>query len=1141
LRQLLSLSLLAEQIGIVEVPVISKRVVLSGWLLVVLGLICPTSWAQFTSAIEGTVTDPTGAVVPGTTVTLKNEETGVSQTLQTQDSGYFRFTTLPSAVFSVTAVAPGFKTTVQEHIRVEVAETKTVNLHLVVGGANSVVTVSGEVPQVETSEARVSGEIDEAKVHDLPLSGRNFYTLVVLTPGVSGIASSGGQAYAQATGDIFNPEYGINLNANGSRAESNSFLIDSASIDSTQRSGVTNINPNAEDVQEVRVAANNFSAEYGRNGAALVNIITKQGTNNWHGTLGFYHTDNKLQARNEFQTKVPVFRRNEGAWSLGGPLWKNHTFIFLSMDILRSGVAFSEAATVLTPDFIKYVNTNLPNKVSNQVLQKYILPAYSSSSSGAGLNPNSGIQTAGTIAGSNCTGSTIITPDNFAIPCNFPVTGVANYSATNPRNGFQYTGRLDHTFNGDKDRVFLTFDHTDLHQVAFGQPFVYPAFNTIEPTYSEHFAADWVHVGGSWVNEAGFSTQRPYGNLSVNDPQVPGIAIAGLSTGGNNAETFQQGWGPNAFVQNNFEWRDVASLTRGSHSLKIGGNVTRGRADHESSRVFDRPDFTFNNIFDFATDLPTAETGIGFNPVTGVVGNKLYSLMRTGSLSAFVQDDWKLKPNLTLSLGFRYEDFFNPSDATGKVCEMSFPTAGPLPTMIANGVMTCGHNLFKHTMNTFSPRIAFAWDPTKQGRMSIRGGMGIFYDRPSDQLDNNYYTNTPRFAVGGAFSNTPNNLPLFALGTTSTPPYNYPLPPGLVPSQLPDLNSHGGLLNGAASVQVVNPNLPSSYMENWFFGVQRSLTKSWVAEVDYIGSVGRHLYATYNVNRFAGDLIQHGGHFTGLAPGFSAINYGQANETSSYNGLTAALKKNVGKGLTFNAAYTYSKAIDNASRLDGPEHVDAFNDSRQRGLADFDVRNRLAFTTLWSVPSPSGSGFLNKVLGNWELTNVSILQSGPPFSVICTAAFKPVLDSSGAVVGNTGCDYNADGNNLDYPNTPSFGNSLGGLSRSNYIHGIFACSGTPNCSGIFPAPPFGQEGNLGRNTFHGPGYANTDFSVIKNIQIPWFLGHEGAKLQFRAEFFNFFNRVNLTNVNNQINGAAFGKSTSTYPARDIQFALRLSF
>jgi len=1108
--------------------------------LVLMVLSSATAWAQFTSGIEGTVSDPTGAVLPGATVTIKNEETGASQTVQTQDSGSFRFTTLPSSAFTLSAAAQGFKTTVQEHVQLPVAETRTVNIRMVVGGTDSTVTVTDEAPAVETAQARVSGQVSEKEVHDLPLSGRNFYTLVVLTPGVTGLASGGGQAYAQASGDIFNPEYGVNLSANGSRAESNSFLIDSASIDSSQRNGVTNVNPNAEDVQEVRVAANNFSAEFGRNGAALVNIITKQGSNKWHGTLGFYHTDNKLQAANEFQSAgVPVFRRNEGAWSFGGPAWKDHTFFFASMDILKSGVATGRAATVLTPDFINFMQTNFPNNVSTFVAKTFP----------ASITPAGNFTEAGTVAqviggqgqpadcaafgGGDPTAPVPI--GSTTIPCNFPVTGVGSFATGLPRNGFQYTVRVDHSLNNNKDRIFGSFNRTTLHQVLFGSPFVYPAFNTIEPTYSMHFAAGWVHAAGNFVNEFGFASTRPFGEAKVNHPEVPGITVLGI-------EGYQTGWGPNAFVQNNFEWRDVASFTRGSHNLKVGGNVTRGRADHESSRVYNRPQFVFNSVFDFATDAPNVEQQFGFDPNTGARLNKLYSLVRDGSLSAFVQDDWKLAPNLTVNLGFRYEDFFNPSDGLGDqgVCNMVFPSSGgSLKSKIPTGVMTCSKHLLDHTLNTFSPRVGFAWDPTKQGKMSVRGGFGIFFDKPSEQLYNDYFTNSPKFALGSACAQCGTNQPLFALGTTSDPPYNYPLPPGIQPGLLPS----GGLISGQASVTVADRNLSPSYMENWFFGVQRAVTGTTVAEVDYIGSVGRHLYAKYNVNRFAGDLIQNGGNFTGLAPGFGAINYGQSSESSGYNGFTASVRQRASHGVTLNAAYTFSKAIDQASKLDGSEHVDAFNDSLSRGLADFDVRQRLAFTTLWSLPSPHGSGFMNKLLGGWELTNVTILQSGPPFSVICTASFKPVFDTATPpnVIGNTGCDYNADGTNYDRPNTPSFGNTKTGLSRSDYLGGIFGCGGTALCGSIFPSPGL-QEGNLGRNTFHGPGFANTDFSVIKNLKIPWFIGGEGANLQFRTEFFNVFNRVNLTQVNSDIaNLSNFGKSTGTYPARDIQFALRIAF
>src|SRR5215469_9871841 len=418
---------------------IPRRIMLCGWLVLFLIALNPVgAWAQFTSGIEGTVTDPTAAVVTGANVTIKNEETGATQTFQTKESGYYRFTALPAASFTISASGTGFKTVVQEHVRTQVAETRTVNLTLLVGGGESVVTVTGEAPIIETSQGRVSGVIEEKAVRDLPLSGRNFYTLVVLTPGVTGLASGGGQAYAQASGDIFNPEYGVNLSANGARSESNSFLIDSASIDSSQRSGVTNVNPNAEDVQEVRVAANNFSSEFGRNGAALVNIITKQGSNKFHGTVGFYHTDNKLQARNHFQNAVPVFRRNEGAWSLGGPIRKNHTFFFASMDFLKSGVASGRQVTILTPDFINFMQTNFPNNVSTEVVT-----GYPSSVAATG-----GFRTTADLV-PNCSGSYQITP-SVSIPCDFQVTGQGNLATTLPRNGFQYTGRIDHSFNSDK-------------------------------------------------------------------------------------------------------------------------------------------------------------------------------------------------------------------------------------------------------------------------------------------------------------------------------------------------------------------------------------------------------------------------------------------------------------------------------------------------------------------------------------------------------------------------------------------------------------------------------------------------------------------------------------------------------------------
>jgi len=709
------------------------------------------------------------------------------------------------------------------------------------------------------------------------------------------------------------------------------------------------------------------------------------------------------------------------------------------------------------------------------------------------------------------------------------VTGIGSFATSLPRDGLQWTARADNTFNKGNDRLYGSFNRTTLNQVLFASPFVYPDFNTIQPTYSMHFNMNWTHTfSPTFINEAGFSFTRPFGNAIVNHPEVPGITVTG---GG--IEPIQTGWGPNAFVQNNFEWRDVASFTRGSHSLKIGGNYNHERADHESARVFNRPQYSFLSVFDFANDKPNTQTNIGFDPVTGKRVEKLYSLIRTGSVSAFVQDDWKVRPNLTLNLGFRWETFFNPSDAESDraISYFQFNGGNDFNSRIANASVILGKNLLNHTLNTFSPRFAFAWDPTRNGKMSIRGGFGIFYDRPSNQLFDGEFTNVPTIAVASASANAPPILPVFALGTSTEPPYGFPLPPGLQTG----LDPRNGLLNGRASVTVADPDLKPMSLMNWFLGIQHTLSRDLVVEVNYIGSVGRNAYVRFNVNRFNGDLIRNKGNFTGLQPGFASINYGQSSESTSYNGATVSLRKRFSQGFNFAAAYTFGKALDHTSRLDGGEYPEVLNQGRQRGLSDFDIRHKLALSVVWNLPSPDlSSAFLKQLLGGWAINSVTILQSGPPFSVVCTDRFRPVFDLSGNVIGNTGCDYNADGTNFDFPNAPASSSSLKDWSRSEYLTGVF--------SGVtFPAPPLGVEGNLGRNTFYSPGFANTDLSIMRVFGIPWFVGSEGAKLQFRTEFFNLLNRVNLGQVNGTINSSQFGRSTTAYGARNIQFVLRIEF
>src|SRR5437867_11290351 len=306
-----------------------RRLALALTLVVASGLSPRGAWAQFASTLEGTVTDPSGGVVPGAAVTITNEATGVAQTGHTTTAGYYRFPALPGGIYTVRVAVQGFKTWNREHIRLESTQTRAVNVALEIGSAGSEeVTVTAETPLVETSQGRVSGLIEGAQIEDLPLIGRNFFNLVVLTPGVTGKVTGGSQSYAQSNADLYNNEFGVGMNANGARTESNNFMVDSATVSSSQRNGVANINPNAESVEEVRVLVNNFSAEYGRNGSVLVNVITKSGANDLHGSFGGYYTNDSMQSKNYFQNLVagfkhPSYGRKEFSWGLGGPIRKD--------------------------------------------------------------------------------------------------------------------------------------------------------------------------------------------------------------------------------------------------------------------------------------------------------------------------------------------------------------------------------------------------------------------------------------------------------------------------------------------------------------------------------------------------------------------------------------------------------------------------------------------------------------------------------------------------------------------------------------------------------------------------------------------------------------------------------------------------
>ncbi len=569
-------------------------------LLAILLVGVPRADAQFASAIEGTVSDSSGGVVPAAAVTLTNKETGAVQNVSTNEAGYYRFSSLGNGLYSVRVTLQGFRTVIQDQIQLQVAETRTVNLQMAVGAAAEEVTVQATAALIETSQGRVSGLIEESQIKDLPLVGRNFFSLVVLTPGVLGRATGGTQAYAQSSADLYSNEFGVNMNANGARTESNNFLIDSSTVSSSQRSGVVNINPNTESVQEVRVSVNNFSAEYGRNGSVLVNIVTKSGTNNLHGAgSSSTRTTTSRPKTNSSGRRLAGLQPQGVLLGSRRAARKNRTFFFASGDVLRSNVAISRDTTVITPA-LRAVHAAEPAEQRVDVRRQLV-----SGLLHAGPQPAHG----------------------RAAPQRILLRFDADY----------FSDRFDSLrLSSDRGRHLERIVST--RTVCSGRresitPSTAGAIgstvrSTARPrTKSASASRACIRRSPRHRRRAAHTSTRttprfcrrrcsmrrrsrgcvPAAELTNPHPEVPGITIGGL-TG------YQQGFGPNEFVQNSFEWRDVVTWTRGSHNLKIGGAYTREHADNDSSRTYNRPTYDFNNVFDFANDNPRQQAQVRIEP-----------------------------------------------------------------------------------------------------------------------------------------------------------------------------------------------------------------------------------------------------------------------------------------------------------------------------------------------------------------------------------------------------------------------------------------------------------------------------------------------------------------------------------------------
>jgi len=1119
------------------------------WLWIVLLLCSSAAFAQFSSSIEGSVTDSTGAIVPGAKVVLTGTDTGVTSTTKSNSAGFYKFPTLGPGSYKVTVMVQGFASETEENVILTAMQTRDVSFKMQPSSVTTSIEVEATPTAVETDEAKISTVTDEKLVEELPIQGRNIFTVANQTPGVTGTGLMGSTA---ANTDIFYATTTPAVVANGAPNHGNTYLLDGVSLDDSPSGGDSKLVPNPDSVDEVVVSTSNYSAEFGKAASLVTQITSKAGTDRFHGSGFEEYQSNSLTARTEFQNYndplngyITPYTRNEFGGSIGGPIRKDKTFFFGSWDQVISSTTSAGLNTVEDPAFTSWMTTNLPGSLPTTLLSTYkatVNPTPKSVASVAQIEAIQGGLTGDPAGAAHNCADLVNDPTGvgpLGMPCSMNLIDTTEGTSVSIHNGYQYNARIDQSFAQSRDRIY-----GNMYRTYLTGPWdngVRQGFDINFPQDAWFGAINYTHVfSPSVVNEDAFG----YTKTSV---EIPCRDCNLLPTGVNGIVGFGDGFAPVGFAQNDFHWRDMVSIVHGKHALKTGAEWFHNQ-DYAPFTIPDnrQQGWGFDTVFDFANSQADEYGTISFNPATGGVANN-NRYFRDSTYGAYVQDDWKVRNGLTLNIGLRWDATSNPSEAHGTMSTLTVPQASTLLEQVEgisvglNPDPSKRHPFIDQKKAYFAPRFGFAWQPFGLKNWSVRGGAGVFFDRGGNTNWSDTETANP--PIDGNFSATIHNPlaplpPAFGLCQSATYPYNCPLPTGLT-TTLPPLNPRGGF-GDVDSIGGPDPHLKMAYAENYFFGIQHAFRSNWIVEADYTHSNGIHEYSITNVNRLDGinniQYLGNGNYSETLGalpnPYFSGINYADNRAGSNYNGLTAFVRKSFKQGYSFQVAYTAQKTLDLMSTVPGQQKgaeysvvIDAYDIAAQRGLSSQDTPKQLSYNGLWEIPTPGIShGVLKTIAGGWQISALGTLMSGFPATVYTS---------------NPHDDFNKDGQDYDLPNVPSFGRTLKGLHRSNYLKGTFTANQFPlpvDANGV----PLGQEGDLGRNTYRGPGFAQTDSSLSKNSSIPWF-SKEKANLQFRLDVYNTFNRVNVQGWDTNLNDPNFGIAGGTAQARTLQLSTNFRF
>src|SRR6266404_274649 len=1136
-------------------------------LTALLSLFAVSARAQFRASIQGTVMDSNGGAIANAKVTATNVATGATRETVTSAEGFYRISNLPPGTYTVSVEAAGFKKSNYNSVEVQAEQQRGLDVTLDVGAVSEQITVAASAEALPTENANTGSTITAEEIARLPQVGRDPYELLRLTPGVFGDGARQGNGNASvfpnnsgpggSNASIFQVENQVQVSANGQRSASNNFTIDGVSVNSLGFGGAAVITPNQESVQQITVLSSSYSAEDGRGSGAQVKVVSKAGTNQFHGSGFFKYQDPNWNAFNNFhgpQGERPArvnnnFRQFGG--SIGGPIFKDKLFFFFSYEGLRSNNLDTSAGTwVETPEFRQLIISSRPGSVTAAILGSpgvtpRIANVLTSTCAGASINDPTQCRavTGGLDIGSPTGATGQYVPLDGAHFAGGGLDGIPDIqfvqlALPSSTNGNQYNWRID--YNRGKDQfAFSTYltRANNLGSDSGGRS--RPLADIAQKPQNQSEALTWIRIlSSTMVNEARFNfTRFSFNQVTANsnvDFGIPRVEIEGygfdrIRFGADRSEAT-----PAVFVQNTFNFRDTLSKVIRTHALKFGFELS---AEQDNNNLLGgaRPIYSNFRLWNFANSTPLFE-GINADPRTGAPANA-QRYLRSKATAFFVQDDWKVKSNLTLNLGLRYEYYPPLSDAKGQLSNITIPSTG-----LVNATVGFADSLIQPDRNNFGPRLGFAWSPARFHDTVVRGGFGVAYNRTDDVLFSNARGNPPAFARFGiccAFSATDPAASqiIYTLGSSNSAT-SYPVNPALAFGIDP---KNGGVCADAAcsrdnAVEIYggSPNFRNAYVYLYSLDVEHRLPWRLIASAGYQGSVGHKLTRLVNQN-----FLQ------APNPAFSAVFIPTSDVNSNYNSLNTRLRRQFSGGFLFDFYYRYSKSIDQLSN-EGPgaqtNQTDPARPQNEHGPSDFDAKHSFTTSALWDLPIFRGrTDWIGKVVGGWQINGILSAHTGFPWTpTTCVIQSVPITSAANLCPTRPSKLLKEPGRDTS---NEAFLNPL-----ANFPGLKFFGPGV-NCGQADPAnhPGFpyfdictpGQPG-IGRNSFRGPHYLGLDFSLAKQFGLPNLrLIGEGGKIELRGNFFNAFNKLNLQPINfntdqNRIENTKLGQTPGGLAGRVIE-------